>query len=482
MRNTKIVATVGPASESPEILSRLIEAGVDVFRLNFSHGTHERHAEVFHRIRQLAERDGRPIAILQDLQGPKIRLGRFAGGSVEVRTGQRFILTARRILGGPGIASTDFRRLPKEVEEGDRILIDDGLVVLRVRDVRAADVHCEVISGGVVSDRKGLNLPGAALSVQPMTAKDRADLAFGVKLGVDYVALSFVRSAADVRLCKRLIAKHGGTQGVIAKLEKPQALDDLGNILDESGGVMVARGDLGVEMDPERVPLAQKRIIHEANRRKVPVITATQMMESMRENPVPTRAEASDVANAIFDGTDAVMLSGETAAGRYPVESVRMMVRIIQAAEAGDLDGEQAMWQQPAGAAPIDTEDAIGRAAAATVKYVGAKAVVVFTRSGRSALKISKYRPDASIVAFTPAEVPQRRMALYRGVVPRLLVEVDTIDEMIREVDRALTRLSLAKPGDPVLLLCGAPMQVHPPSNTMLIHTLGTIDEPVRIA
>ena len=477
MRNTKIVATVGPASESEEILSRLIEAGVDVFRLNFSHGSYEKHQEVYERIRALARKNGKAIAILQDLQGPKIRLGRFATGSVEVKTGQRFIITARKVTGGPGIVATDYAKLPNEVKDGDRILIDDGLIAMRVREVKGQDVHCEVISGGVVSDRKGLNLPGAMLKLPSMTKKDRADLAFGVKLGVDYIALSFVRSAKDVRQCKALIAKLGGTQPVISKLEKPQALDDLSAILAEGGGVMVARGDLGVEMDPERVPLAQKHIIRQANRAKVPVITATQMLETMRENPVPTRAEASDVANAIFDGTDAVMLSGETAAGKYPVESVRMMVRIIQAAEEGDPDRTAPLVRRDAAAssAQIEASEAVARAAAATVGSVGAQAIVVFTRTGRSALYVSKNRPSSSILAFSISDTTRRRMALYWGVVPRLMGELDTIDDMIHEVDGALVRLGLAKRGDSILLLASAPMQSNQRTNMMLVHVVGAV-------
>ena len=478
MRRAKIVATVGPASESEEILTRLIEAGVDVFRLNFSHGSYEKHEQVYHRIRALADRVGRPIATLQDLQGPKIRLGRFANGSIEVKTGQRFIITARKILGGPGISSTDYAQLPHEVKEGDRILIDDGLIVLRVRDVKGTDVHCEVVAGGIVSDRKGLNLPGAMLKLPSMTPKDKKDLAFGVKLGVDYIALSFVRSANDVKQCKALIAKHGGTQPVIAKLEKPQALDDLQAILIESGAVMVARGDLGVEMDPERVPLAQKHIINQANLHKKPVITATQMLESMREHPVPTRAEASDVANAIFDGTDAVMLSGETAAGRYPIESVRMMVRIIEAAEGGNIErAPMRRWIRREHEQTLDATEAVARAAAQTAEFVGAQAIVAFTRSGRSALQVSKYRPSAPILAFTPDDATRRRMALYWGVVPRLLEELDTLDEMSREVERALVRLGLCQKGDPVLLVSGAPMSATHPTNMLMIHVIGGFDE-----
>ena len=475
MRNTKIVATVGPASESEEMLSRLIDAGVDVFRLNFSHGSYEKHQEVYDRIRALARKSGRAIAVLQDLQGPKIRLGRFQGGSVEVKTGQRFTITARKVMGGPGLSNTDYVKLPEEVKPGDRILIDDGLVVMRVREIKGQDVHCEVIAGGIVSDRKGLNLPGAMLKVPAMTKKDREDLAFGVKLGVDFVALSFVRAAKDVKQCKKLIEELGGTQPVIAKLEKPQALDDHSAILQESGGVMVARGDLGVEMDPERVPLAQKHIIRQANRAKVPVITATQMLETMRENPVPTRAEASDVANAIFDGTDAVMLSGETAAGKYPVESVRMMVRIIQAAEQGDPDRSSPWTRRETMSETLDPSDAVARAAASTVSFVGAQAIVVFTRSGRSALYVSKYRPPASILAFSTSDTTRRRMALFWGVVPRLMGELDTIDDMIHEVDGALVRLGLAQRGDTILLLSGAPMQASQPTNMMLVHVVGAV-------
>ncbi|HVO31497.1 MAG TPA: pyruvate kinase [bacterium] len=478
MRRAKIVATVGPASESEEILTRLLEAGVDVFRLNFSHGSYEKHEQVYRRIRTLADRVGRPIAILQDLQGPKIRLGKFPNGKVEVKTGQRFIITARKIMGGPGISSTDYPSLPEEVKEGDRILIDDGLIVLSVRAVKGQDVHCEVIAGGPVGDRKGLNLPGAMLKLPAMTAKDKKDLEFGVKLGVDFIALSFVRSAHDVKQCKKLIAKLGGNQPVIAKLEKPQALDDLINILEEAGGAMVARGDLGVEMDPERVPLAQKLIIAQANRLKKPVITATQMLESMREHPVPTRAEASDVANAIFDGTDAVMLSGETAAGKYPIEAVRMMVRIIETAESGKVDEVgRVNLRRETHPQTLDATEAVARAAAQTAEFIGAQAIVAFTRSGRSALQVSKYRPAAPILAFTPEETTRRRMALYWGIVPRLLEELKTVDEMTREVERALIRLNICQSGDPVLLVSGAPMSATHPTNMLVVHVIGGFHE-----
>src|SRR6201988_3189688 len=334
-RHSKIVCTIGPASCTPKMIDRLLEAGMDVARLNFSHGSHEEHAKNFAMLRAAAVRLKKPIAILADLQGPKIRTGPLAGGSpVLLRSGQRFVITTARVLGDSTRVSTVFRPLPREVHRGDRILLSDGLIELRVMQVRAPEVICEVANGGALGEHKGINLPVIKLRVPSLTPKDREDLAFALKHGANYIAVSFVRRPEDVLLAKSLVRRARKDTPVIAKLEKPEAIENLAAILRVADGVMVARGDLGVEMSPERVPVVQKTIIARAREARVPVITATQMLESMTENPRPTRAEASDVANAIFDGTDAVMLSAETASAKYPIEAVSMMARIIEQAEA----------------------------------------------------------------------------------------------------------------------------------------------------
>src|SRR5436309_6911703 len=334
-RHSKIVCTIGPVTCSPRMIDRLFAAGMDVARLNFSHGTHEEHAQHFALIRAASGKHEKPIAILADLQGPKIRTGALAGGGpVMLRAGQRFTITTAKVLGDSTQVSTTFTALPSEVHRGDRVLLSDGLIELRVEQVRDRQVICEVVNGGALGQHKGINLPGLKLRVPALTPKDRADLAFALKHGANYIAVSFVRRPEDVLLAKQLIRRAGKDTPVIAKLEKPEAIEKLDAILRATDGVMVARGDLGVEMSPERVPVVQKTIIKRAREFRKPVITATQMLESMTENPRPTRAEASDVANAIFDGSDAVMLSAETASGKYPVEAVDMMARIIEEAEA----------------------------------------------------------------------------------------------------------------------------------------------------
>jgi len=334
-RHSKIVCTIGPASSSVRVIERLLRAGMDVARLNFSHGTHGEHVARIAMLRDAAMKQQKPIAILGDLQGPKIRTGPLANKTpVELKTGQRFVITTAKVIGDANRVSTIFRPLPREVHRGNRILLSDGLIELRVMQVRGHEVICEVVNGGLLGEHKGINLPGVQLRVPALTAKDRADLAFALKEGVNYVAVSFVRHAEDVVMAKNLIRRAGADTPVIAKLEKPEAIENLDAILRVADGVMVARGDLGVEMNPERVPVVQKMIIARAREARRPVITATQMLESMTQNPRPTRAEASDVANAIFDGSDAVMLSAETASGKYPVESVSMMARIIEEAEA----------------------------------------------------------------------------------------------------------------------------------------------------
>ena len=475
MRRTKIIATAGPASQSPEMLARLIEAGVDVFRLNFSHGKTEDHARVLEHVHAASKQAGRSVGILQDLQGPKIRLGEFSDGQVELTAGCSFTLTTESVPGNSTRASCDYAQLPKEVEPGHRILIDDGRVVLKVVKTKDQEVHCEVVVGGRVSARKGLNVPGVELSIPAMTEKDLRDLRFGISLGVDFVALSFVQRGADVAACRRIIAEAGTDIPVIAKIEKPVGLNNLEEILKEAWGVMVARGDLGVEMSLEKVPVAQKNIIRRANWHRKVVITATQMLDSMRDNPEPTRAEASDVANAIFDGTDAVMLSGETAIGKYPVESVQMMDRICVEAERA-LDIETAPWTRLGGSeegAPFSV--AIAQGAAAIAQAVTAEAVVAFTLSGTTALHVSKNRLPTPIVSFTPIPKTLRRLALLRGVMPQAMSEVQTVDQMVHEVDAALQLQGLVKKGDEVVIVAGAPLGTGRPTNMMLVHRIGDV-------
>ena len=398
MRRTKIVCTLGPATSTKEKIAELIQAGMDCARLNFSHGTHETHAEVYRMVREAADEAGRSIAVLADLSGPKMRLGRFEKGPIDLAVGARFTLTAREVPGDEHIVSVTYKALPKDVRIGDRILLDDGLLRMRVVETTHDDVICEVEVGGPLSDHKGLNLPGAKISAPALTEKDEADLAFAVgKLGVNFVALSFVRSPNDVRVAQHLAR---GTP-VIAKIEKPEAIAELSAILDAADGAMVARGDLGVELGPERVPMIQKRIINEVNARGKLVITATQMLDSMIRNPRPTRAEAADVANAVIDGTDAVMLSGETAAGRYPIESVQMMDAIVREAERAWLADKKSTIKDPDMIGEWGFVNAAARAAALLSFALPLEVIVAFTRDGRTADLLSEYRPRAPIVAIT---------------------------------------------------------------------------------
>src|SRR3989454_1387939 len=393
-RRTKIVATIGPASRSPRMIEHLIRAGLDVARLNFSHSTHAEHAGSISILRETANRLHNPIAILSDMQGPKIRTGPLTGGMpVTLRAGQRFGITTARVLGDSTRVSTTFTPLPREVHKGDRILLADGLIELRVEGVRGGEVVCEVMNGGELGEHKGINLPGVRLRVSAITPKDRADLAFALAHGANYVAVSFVRRAEDVLQAKAAIRRAGKDTPVIAKLEKPEAIENLDAILRVADGVMVARGDLGVEMNLERVPVVQKEIIARAREFRRPVITATQMLESMTQNPRPTRAEASDVANAIFDGTDAVMLSAETAAGRYPVESVAMMAKIVVEAESNMGDFVQPRRRRRHRGLSISETICESIAHAAEDLHMGA--IAVFTETGNTARMISKYRPKS---------------------------------------------------------------------------------------
>jgi pyruvate kinase len=471
MRRAKIVCTIGPASASEERIFELAQAGMNCARLNFSHGSHEDHAKVAGWVRAAAARLGRPIAILADLSGPKMRVGRFPGGPIELVPGARFVLTTEDVPGTADRVSVTYKPLPQDVVPGDRVLLDDGLLELRVLEVQGdTDVVCEVVVGGPLSNNKGLNLPGAKLSAPALTKKDEVDLEFAAaELDVDYVALSFVRSAEDVQLAQR--RAHG--KPVIAKIEKPEAITELGPILDAADGAMVARGDLGVELGPEKVPLVQKRIIQEVNKRGKLVITATQMLDSMIRNPRPTRAEAADVANAVLDGTDAVMLSGETASGSYPIESVRMMDLIVREVEADWLEraaqhGRELLVSQ--GLEDWDFANSAAHAATLMSYALPLKCIVAFTRDGRTARLLSEYRPRAPILAITTQAQVATRLALEWGVEARIEVPPEDPEEALRIATAVVVREKICARGDAFAIVAGWPASGA--SNTVKLHRL----------
>ncbi|HEY3398637.1 MAG TPA: pyruvate kinase [Armatimonadota bacterium] len=469
---TKMICTVGPASSSPEVFAQLLDAGLDVARLNFSHGTHAQMLEVVRMIRELGERKGRHVALLADLQGPKIRTGALEGDApVLLETGNQFVITIAPVAGTAACVSTTYQSLPQDVKPGDTILLDDGLIALEVLSSDATEVTTCIRAGGWLGAHKGINLPGVAISSPSLTEKDRADLDFILQHDLDYIGLSFVRCAEDVRQLKQLVAASGCAAAVIAKIEKPEALEEIEEIVEEADGIMVARGDLGVEMPPEQVPILQKRITALCGQRRKPVIIATQMLDSMREHPRPTRAEASDVANAIFSGADAVMLSGETAAGQYPVESALMMQRIAAAAEADLLGG--AHLRTAAG----DDEffsfaDAIARSAAEVAESVGAAAIVAFTHSGSTARLISMCRTRVPIFAATPLVSTARRCHLYWGVRPVLIAPVQDTDEMIINVTRTMKAMGVVKPGDVIVITAGTPVGQAGGTDTVKLQTI----------
>ncbi len=468
-RHSKIVCTIGPASSSPRIIERLMHAGMDVARLNFSHGTHADHARSITALRAAAIEHEKPIAIIADLQGPKIRTGPLAGGApVTLRAGQRFVITTARVPGDSNCVSTTFRPLPREVHRGDRILLSDGLIELRVRQVRGQEVLCEVVNGGLLGQHKGINLPGIQLRVPALTPKDREDLVFALKHDANYVAVSFVRHPEDVVLAKNLIRRAGKDTPVIAKLEKPEAIENLDAILRVADGVMVARGDLGVEMNPERVPVVQKMIVARAREARRPVITATQMLESMTENPRPTRAEASDVANAIFDGSDAVMLSAETASGKYPVEAVAMMARIIEEAEASITE-----FPRPGMQEKLKVAETVAELVCHASRELHMKLIAVFTHSGFTARLVSRYRPLVPIVAFSPEAETRRRMALIWGVMARAIVDVHKVDGLAEIAEQRLLEERLVRKGDVIGIVAGTPMGVRGTTNFMKFHVIG---------
>ena len=481
VRHTKIVATIGPASRDPKVLQLLVQAGIDVVRLNFSHGAHADHLAVLRSVRELAAAASRPVAILQDLSGPKIRTGKVKDGLVLLEDGAAITITTdETVEGTPQLISTTYDPLPADVKPEDRILLDDGNLELKVVRTSGQEVQCVVVHGGPLRSNKGMNLPGVKLSTPALTEKDKRDLAFGIEHGVDYVALSFVRQAADVAEAKALIRSLGGTTPLIAKIEKREAIDDLPAILQASDGVMVARGDLGVEMSTEEVPTLQKRIIELANQAGRVVITATQMLESMIDSPRPTRAEASDVANAILDGTDAVMLSAETASGRFPVHAVETMARIAQHTE--EHFGVRAPTRfrsnlratdNPTARADLGSQVAksLARVASTVCEELQCKLIVAFTESGSTARLVSSYRPRAAIAAVTYNDDTFRRLSLWWGVVPVKSEFAPTTDEMIVKGDELLKRRGLTGSGDRVVMLAG---QSHTTgaTNMLRVHTV----------
>ncbi|KFA88793.1 pyruvate kinase [Archangium violaceum] len=476
MRRAKIVCTLGPASQSQEMLEALIEAGMDVARLNFSHGSHENHAENIAKLRAASLKVRKAVGILGDLQGPKIRTGRFITGSTELKEGGEFhITTDESVKGTDEIVSTTYPFLAADVNPGDRILLDDGLLELRVLETDKKQlIRTKVIHGGTLKNNKGINLPGVAVRADALTPKDREDLVFGIKAGVDFLALSFVRHPADIDMARSAMAEVGRSVPIIAKLEKPEAIARLDAILDKTDGVMVARGDLGVEIPPEEVPSVQKDIVRRCNMRGLPVIVATQMLNSMIDNPRPTRAEASDVANAVFDGADAVMLSGETASGKFPRESVEMMDRIVLAAESTmRAQGLNAPTESPVGL-PTHFPDVIAASACYAARQAGASLIAAFTLSGVTARLLAHYRPPVPIVAFSPNQEVRRRLALLWGVVPRVLEPIQETEAMVRRVEEELVARGLAQKGDRVVIVYGAPVGQPGKINSLRLHTIGS--------
>ncbi|GAA2288369.1 pyruvate kinase [Streptomyces kunmingensis] len=477
MRRAKIVCTLGPATDSYEQIKALVEAGMDVARFNLSHGTYAEHEERYHRVRKAAEETGRSVGILADLQGPKIRLGRFSEGPVLLERGDEFTISVEDgIEGDRQCCGTTYSGLAEDVTPGERILVDDGKVSLQVTSVDGPRVRTEVVEGGMVSDHKGLNLPGVAVSVPALSDKDEADLRWALRIGADVIALSFVRSGRDIEDVHRIMTEEGRRLPVIAKVEKPQAVDNIDDIVAAFDGIMVARGDLGVEMPLEQVPIVQKRAIKLAKRNAKPVIVATQMLDSMIDNSRPTRAEASDVANAVIDGTDAVMLSGETSVGKYPIETVKTMSRIVEAAEEDILaKGLPPLTDR---SKPRTQGGAVARAAAEMGDFLGAKFLVAFTQSGDTVKRLSRYRSPIPLLAFTPDKATRAQLNLTWGVETFLGPHVDSTDAMVAQVDEELLKIGRCQRGDIVVITAGSPPGVAGSTNLVRIHHIGEDDSP----
>ena len=466
-RRAKIVATLGPASSSPERIAALVAAGLDVARLNMSHGTQASHLETYRAVRAASDEAGRSVGVLVDLQGPKIRLGTFATGPVRLVRGQIFTITGEDVPGDDVLVSTTFPGLADDVRPGDQILVDDGRIALEVLTARSGRVRTRVVVGGVVSDHKGLNLPTNRLSVPALSEKDEQDLRWALALRADMIALSFVQSPADAEPVRKIMDELGAPLPLIAKIEKPQAVQALPEVLDAFDGLMVARGDLGVELPLEQVPMVQKRAIDLARDRARPVIVATQMLESMISAPRPTRAEVSDVANAVLDGADALMLSAETSVGQFPAEAVGTMARIIEAAEREWLHAEPSLTR-----VPTTTGGAIARAAAEVGAIVGATALVAFTISGETARRLARYRSPIPLLAFTPQPATRSQLALTWGVETFIVPPVRHTDEMVRQVETALLDIGRCQKGDKVVIVAGSPGTTGK-TNVLRVHRIG---------
>ena len=469
MRRAKIVCTLGPATNTYEKIEALVRAGMDVARLNLSHGTHEDHEEVYRQVRQAGDTTGHAVAVLADLQGPKIRTGVFGDGPINLNPGQEFTITTRDVLGDDVVVGTTYDGLAGDVKVGDDLLIDDGKVLLRAREVTATEVTCEVVIGGVVSDHKGINLPGTAVSVPAMSAKDADDLRWALRTGVDFVALSFVRSAADVEDVHRVMDEEGRRVPVIAKIEKPQAVDHLAEIVDAFDGVMVARGDLGVELPLEQVPIVQKDAIDLCREQAKPVIVATQVLESMIQNPRPTRAEASDCANAVLDGADAIMLSGETSVGAWPIRAVETMATIIESTEDHGLDRIQPIRKRPR-----TPGGAVTRAAITLAENMeGIKYLVTFTSTGDTAMRMARVRPAVPMLAFTAEQHTRSRLTLTWGIETFRVPFVWHTDQMVKQVEDALLREGRCQIGDLIVIVAGSPPGVPGTTNALRLHRVG---------
>lgn len=470
---TKIIATIGPASNTREILEQLILAGMNVARLNFSHGSYEQHGDVIKMIRSLSRELNRPVGILLDLQGPKVRTGKLANGEpVELKKNADFKITSLKVAGSSEIVSTTYKHLPADVQPGDKILMDDGLIELRVIESSADTVACKIKTGGLLKENKGINLPGVQVSAPSLTAKDKKDLRFGIQNQVDYVALSFVRQAADLQDIKKIIKRMGSDIPVVAKIEKPEAVDNFDEILAETDAVMVARGDLGVEMRHEKVPTIQKMIIQKAIAANKPVITATQMLESMHANPIPTRAEASDVANAIMDGTDAVMLSGETASGQYPLEAVKMMNKI-----AAEIERSQFLRYNLVHAKDPENmiTQVVAQSAVDIVSRVSARAIMAFSVSGATSKYISKHRPSKTVYAFTPLLSVYNRLSLVWGIVPIRISKIQDTIKIMRAAEHLLVSKGVIKQDDLVVIITGLALKSGS-TNMLKVHRVGHDD------
>ena len=469
MNRTKIVCTIGPASRDPELLDRLMQAGMNVARLNFSHGTLDEHAAVIADLRRVAEQLGKPLAILQDIAGPKIRTGPIAAGEVVLAAGAKITLTARDVPGDAEQVGLTYKELPRSVRAGDHLMLADGLLELAVEQVAADDIHCTVLTGGPLTSHKGINLPGRSINAPILTEKDERDLTFGLEQSVDYVALSFVRTAHDIQTVRNLVEKHGSRVALIAKIEKHEALDNIDEIVPLIDGLMVARGDLGVEIPIEQVPRAQKMLIEKANEAAIPVITATQMLVSMVNNPRPTRAEVTDVANAILDGTDAIMLSEETAIGKHPIAAVAVMTKV--AADIEEMFPYDEWTRKYEECAKLSFEEAVAHAACAMADDIGAAAIITCTQSGSTTLNVAKYRPKQMLLAMTPDAETRRRLALVWGAISEVITSEDNALLIERNAITAALQAGHIKPGQPVVITAGIPFHVRGTTNLIKVAT-----------